>query len=299
MKKIFIAGAGGMLGEAFYIQFKNDYRLSCTDIDVNEPWLEYGDFRDLDAYRNQVKQFGPDYLFHLGALTDLEYCETHIDESYTTNTLAVENASYIANELDIPLLYISTAGIFDGKKDTYDDWDSPNPLGSYARSKFAGEMFVQQTVRRHLICRAGWMMGGGPNKDKKFIGKLMKKLKAGERELFIVNDRFGVPTYTHEFARNVRLLLESEYWGLYNMVCRGLTDRLEVANELIRVLGLKEKVKVTEVGSNFFAKEFFAPRPPSERLINRKLDLRKANVMGDWKEALKDYMDRNWAGYLD
>jgi dTDP-4-dehydrorhamnose reductase len=299
MKKIFIAGAGGMLGEAFYQQFKTGYQLKCTDIDVNDSWLEYGDFRDLGEYRRQVNAFKPDYLFHLGAFTDLEYCEKHVDDTYVTNTLSVENAVYIANELDIPLLYISTAGIFDGQQDLYDDWDKPNPLGAYARSKYMGEVFVQQTARRHLICRAGWMMGGGPKKDKKFIKKLMAKLKAGERELFIVNDKFGVPTYTHDFARNVRFLLEKEYWGLYNMVCSGLTSRLEVANELIQILGLSGKVKVTEVGSEFFAKDFFAPRPRSERLVNKKLDLRKANVMGEWKPALHDYMKRYWAGYLD
>src|SRR5678809_1638668 len=95
-------------------------------------------------------------------IRDREYCELHVEETYKTNTLSVENACYIANELKIPLLYISTAGIFDGNKEFYDDWDKPNPLGHYARSKYAGELFVKENVREHLICRAGWMMGGGP-----------------------------------------------------------------------------------------------------------------------------------------
>ena len=137
-KKIYIAGCGGMLGEAFYQQFKDDFILKCTDKDVNEPWLSFLDFRDLDAYKKDVTDFKPDYLFHLGAYTDLEFCETHIDDTYNTNTLAVENAVYIANNLEIPILYISTAGIFDGKKNLYDDWDLPNPLGHYARAKYAG-----------------------------------------------------------------------------------------------------------------------------------------------------------------
>ena len=149
-------------GQAFYEEFSASARLKCTDIDVNEDWLEYLDFRDLDAYRRDVRDFEPDYLFHLGALTDLEYCETHPDEAYATNAMAVENAVYIANELDIPLLYIGTAGIFDGRQEVYDDWDAPNPLGAYARAKWAGEEFVVQHARRYLICRAGWMMGGGP-----------------------------------------------------------------------------------------------------------------------------------------
>jgi dTDP-4-dehydrorhamnose reductase len=66
-KKIYIAGCGGMLGEAFYQQFKDDFILKCTDKDVNEPWLSFLDFRDLDAYKKDVTDFKPDYLFHLGA----------------------------------------------------------------------------------------------------------------------------------------------------------------------------------------------------------------------------------------
>ena len=128
-KKIYIAGCGGMLGEAFYRQFKDEYDIKCTDKDVNAPWLSFLDFRDFDAYKKDVEEFAPDYLFHLGAYTDLEWCEQNADEVYLTNTLCVENAVYIANKLDIPLLYISTAGIFDGKKQLYDDWDQPNPLG--------------------------------------------------------------------------------------------------------------------------------------------------------------------------
>ncbi|MGH1361683.1 MAG: SDR family oxidoreductase [Burkholderiaceae bacterium] len=298
MKRIYMAGSGGMLGHAFHEVFSDSYDLRCTDKDVNESWLEFLDFRDLEAYRKDVGAFKPDYLFHIGAHTDLEYCENDIEDAYLTNTTSAENAVWIANELDIPLLYISTAGIYDGSQDTFDDWDKPNPLGHYARSKYAGEVYVQQNARRHLICRAGWMMGGGPAKDKKFISKLMKQLKAGATELNVVNDKLGTPTYTVDFAGNVKALLEAEYWGLYNMVCEGVTGRLEVAQELIRVLGLSDKVKINEVGSEFFSKEFFAPRPDSERLINRKLNLRNMNKMRDWREALTAYIDASYRDYL-
>lgn len=287
-----------MLGEAFYEKFRDDYILKCTDKDVNESWLSFLDFRDFDAYKRDVRDFNPDYLFHLGAYTDLEFCELNSDETYNTNTLAVENAVYLANELNIPILYISTAGIFDGAKELYDDWDQPNPLGVYARAKYVGERFVVENALRFLVCRAGWMMGSGPRKDKKFIHKLMKQIKEGKRELFIVDDKDGTPTYTHDFARNVKVLLEKEYWGLYNMVCGGQTSRLEVATELIRLLNLENKVKLTPVGSDFFKETYFAERPPCERLLNRKLNIRNLNLMRDWREALKDYLDNYYQGYL-
>ena len=297
-KKIYMAGSGGMLGEAFRRIYGTKNSLRCTDKDVNDTWLSFLDFRDADAYARDVEAFRPDYLFHLGAHTSLEYCEENPDDAYATNTIAVETAVHIANRLNIPLLYISTAGIFDGEKDTYDDWDEPNPLGHYARSKFMGERFVSQNVRKHLVCRAGWMMGGGPAKDKKFIHKLMAQIKAGKTELMVVDDKLGTPTYTHDFARNVALLLEKEYWGIYNMVCSGITGRLEVAQELVRLLGKETDVKVTPVSSDFFAKEYFAARPPSERLITRKLELRGLNIMRDWRICLDEYLTDYYKDYL-
>ena len=299
MERIYIAGCGGMLGDAFYKVFGTDYKLKCTDIDVNEPWLSYLDFRDHGSYRKDVMEFKPDYLFHLGAYTDLEYCELHPADTYATNTLSVENAVYIANELNIPLLYISTAGIFDGRKNIYDDWDQPNPLGNYARSKYAGEVFIKENIQRHLVCRAGWMMGGGPRKDKKFIQKIMRQIKEGKTEIFVVNDKLGTPTYTHDFAQNVKLLLKKEYWGLYNMVCEGVTSRFEVLQELVSLLGMQDNLKITEVSSDHFKHEYFAERPPSERLINQKLNLRGLNVMRHWKDGLRDYLDADYQGYLD
>lgn len=298
MKRIYMAGCGGMLGEAFFKVFNHDYDLMCTDIDVNDPWLSYCDFRDFDEYRRQVIEFKPDFLFHLGAYTDLEFCELNIDDTYATNTMSVENATYIANELKIPLLYISTAGIFDGSKDTFDDYDFPNPMCHYARSKYMGELFVRENVQQHLICRAGWMMGGGPAKDKKFVQKIMQKIKLGDRELYIVNDKLGTPTLTYDFAANTRLLIEKRYWGLYNMVCGGVTSRLEVAQEIIKIIGIEDEVNITEVGSDFFKEEYFAPRPLSERLINKKLSLRNANIMRDWRVCLLEYMNMHYLNYV-
>jgi dTDP-4-dehydrorhamnose reductase len=298
MKKIYIAGCGGMLGEAFYSNLQNRYILKCTDKDVNDSWLKFLDFRDFSAYRKDVIEFQPDYLFHIGALTDLEYCEQHVDETYETNTLAVESAVYIANEINIPLLYISTAGIFDGNKNCYDDWDTPNPAGHYARSKFAGELFVKENINKHIICRAGWMMGGGPKKDKKFVMKILQQIKAGKKELFVVNDKFGTPTYTHDFVKNVMALFEKEFWGLYNLVCHGQTSRLEVVKEILKILNLSNEIKITEVDSKFFQTDYFAKRPMSERLINKKLELRKLDQMRDWQGALEEYLKNYYGKYL-
>lgn len=300
IKKIYVAGAGGMLGEAIFNVFNNDYDLMCSDIKniSNDDWISFLDFRDLQKYEEDVSNFKANYLFHIGAYTDLEYCETNVEDTYRTNTLSVENAVYISNKLNIPIIYISTAGIFDGNKNIYDDWDTPNPIGTYARSKYIGENIVELMANKYIIVRAGWMMGGGPNKDKKFIQKIMHQLKNKKNELYIVNDKLGTPTYTNDFANNLKLILQKELWGKYNLVCEGLTSRLEVANEIIKLLNLENKIKIVEVDSNYWKEKYFAPRPYCERLVNTKLNLRNINIMRNWRICLKEYLDISYKNYI-
>ncbi len=290
-KKIYIAGAGGMLGEAFFKHFSQFNKVMCTDKSPLDNWISELDFRNTENYHKDVKNFKPDYLFHLGALTSLEECELNKDNAYMTNYLAVEDACKIANDLNIPILYISTAGIFDGKKEIYYDWDLPNPLGVYASSKYQGELTVKEQANQSYIFRAGWMMGGGEKKDKKFIKKIVTQIKEGKNELNIVNDKFGTPTYTYDFAKNVDLVISKGFYGLYNLVCEGLTSREEVAREVLKIFSLENKININLVDSSFFKKEYFAPRPLSERLINQKLNLRNLNIMRDWKICLSEYLE--------
>ena len=98
MKKIFIAGCGGMLGDAFYNVFKEEFEILCADINTSEKWLEFLDFRNFENYYKLVNKFNPDCLVHLGAHTDLEYCEKNINDTYSTNTISVEYEVNIANE---------------------------------------------------------------------------------------------------------------------------------------------------------------------------------------------------------
>jgi dTDP-4-dehydrorhamnose reductase len=142
------------------------------------------------------------------------------------------------------------------------------------------------------------MMGGGPKKDKKFIQKIMLQLKEGSKELFIVHDKLGTPTYTHDFAYTVKQLLIKEYWGIYNVVCEGVTSRLDVAQNLIKILNLEDEVKITPVDSKFWENEYFVPRPSSERLVNTKLELRGLNGMRDWRICLKEYIKIYYEDYL-
>ncbi len=278
-----------MLGEAVYNIFKDICDVRATDIDLNVPWLSFLDVRDPSALAKEFASFKPEVVLNLAALVDLEYCEKHPEEAQTTNAQGTENVAKLAKEYDATMVYISTAGIFDGKKELYDDDDAPNPLNQYGMSKYRGERATARTVPKHFVFRAGWMMGGGPTKDKKFVNKIMKQLQRGAKELHVVKDKLGSPTYTVNFAENLRRVLETSEYGIYNMVSEGACSRYDVAEEMLRELKL-DHVKLTEVPSDYWKEEYFALRPRSEKLKNRKLTERDLNGMKPWKENLLTYL---------
>jgi dTDP-4-dehydrorhamnose reductase len=289
-KKVLITGCGGMLGEAVYELFNNKYsEVLATDIDLNRPWLSYLDVRELKECEAVFEKFNPEIVLHLAALTDLEYCENNKENSWLTNALGPENIALLCEKYNSTMVYISTAGIFGGEQDVYNDFDAPNPLSIYAKSKYYGELFVLNRLAKAFVFRAGWMMGGGVDKDKKFINKLYKQLVKGQKEIFVVDDKLGTPTYTHDFANGIFNVIQTNYYGLYNQVCNGSCSRYDVALELINLLNLENKIKVTKVDSDYFKDTYFAPRPYSEKLVNLKLNKRGINFMRDWKVCLEEY----------
>lgn len=288
--RVLITGCGGMLGGAMYSRFAEGYQhVHATDIVLNEPWLSRLDVRELDECERAFAAVRPTIVLHLAALTDLEYCETHQDDCWKTNALGVENVALLARRYDATMVYVSTAGIYAGDKDEFHDFDQPHPLSQYGRSKYHGERFVEMHVPKHFCLRAGWMMGGGPTKDKKFINKIFQQIQSGSRELHVVDDMFGTPTYTVDFARSTAFLVTTQYYGVYNHVCGGGGSRYDVAVEFVRLLGLSETVRVTKVASGYFKDTYFAPRPSSERLVNLKLSARGLNRMRDWRTCLEEY----------
>ena len=289
-KKVFITGCGGMLGKAVYEQFAPHCQVLATDIDLNEPWLEYGDVIDFQKISEKAFKFEPDLIINLAALTDLEFCERNPEITWKTNALGAENMALISKTVDAAHIYISTAGIFDGQKEYYNDFEQPNPLSVYAKSKYYGEVIVEKILSNYFIFRAGWMMGGGHEKDKKFINKIFKQILDGKKELFVVEDKLGTPTYTVNFAESMFKIVQTKLYGLYNMVCEGSCSRYDVAVEFIRMLGLENEISINIVGSDYFKNEYFAPRPYSEKLLNLKLSSRGINFMNNWKECLADYV---------
>lgn len=287
--RIYIAGCGGMLGQAVHACFSHAATVMATDIDLNADWLVHADVRDHAAITKSIEEFAPDAIINLAAMTDMERCELEFENAWLTNALGAENVALAAKKLDVPHIYISTAGIFGGEKEFFNDFDTPNPLSIYAKSKYAGEMFVKQSVPKYYVVRAGWMMGGGPTKDKKFVNKIYRQIVDGKTELSVVDDKLGTPTYTVDFAKGLFTILESDCYGTYNQVCPGSCSRYDVAERFVELLGLADKVSISKVSSDFFADEYFAARPASEKLLTMKLEARGLMVMRDWEICLEEY----------
>ena len=286
--KIFIAGANGMLGTTLQGLVNTSAHL-LTDKDV-EGVVSFCDIRDLKHTSEVVSKYKPDIILNFAALVDLEYCEQEKDDCYLTNTIAAIHLFNLAKDLNIPYVFISTAGIFGNDKEYYTEDDTPFPLSAYGKSKYYTEQLLQnQGYEKYWIFRAGWMMGGGPKKDKKFVNKIMKQINAGAKELNVVDDKLGVPTYTKDFAHSIlRHLNEDLPYGLYNMVSSGDASRYQTAVEMNKFLELG--VIINKVNSNFFADEYSAPRPYSEKLINKSLDDLQRNYMRNWRVCLHEYL---------
>ncbi len=286
---IVITGCGGMLGEGVYKQLKDRCIVHATDINVNEPWLERLDVsskRDVDAFLTSVK---PDYIVHLAALTDMEYCEMNPAHAYAVNAGGVDNMATYAKTHNIPLVYISTAGIFDGEKEEYYEYDIPNPASVYGKSKYSGEL-IAKSLHKSIVIRAGWMMGGGPKKDKKFINKIIKQIRTGAREIAVVDDKLGTPCYTYDLARSIEYLLDNNLYGVYHGACDGGGSRYDVAELLLSHLDLPHPVTLRKVDSSHFKENYFAPRPRSEKLINTRLKEVGPHLTRDWRVCLEEYI---------
>jgi dTDP-4-dehydrorhamnose reductase len=288
--KYLITGVSGMLFNDLK-HLISDKECLLLDRVINDTNTIDCDISDIRKTNKIVNEFKPDIILNLAAMTDLENCETNKDDCYGSNTIGAINLFNYCKDNNIPYVFISTAGIFGNDKEHYIEEDIPQPLSSYGKSKFfVEEILLNQSYEKFWIFRAGWMMGGGPNVDKKFVEKIMSQIKNGNKEIFVVDDKSGVPTFTKDFSNSIIHHINNKLpYGLYNMVSNGDASRYDVAKFIVEYLNLN--VKVTKVMSDFFEKTYFATRPNSEKLINKKLNDINKNMMSDWVSSLKTYLD--------
>lgn len=282
-RKILITGAGGMLGSYAPHAFPGD-ELVLTDV---LPGYSHLDVRQPERVMTAVADSRPDLVLHLAAATDVDRCEQDPDDAYHTNAVGTQNVALACRAHNVPLVYISTAGVFWGDKpEPYIEFDPPRPMNVYGHSKLGGEHIVSSILDRYYIVRAGWMIGGG-HLDKKFVGKVSSLVLAGRSPLSVVDDKFGSPTYGKDLLNGINQLLETGYYGLYHMVNQGVCSRYEVAQVLCEALG-RGDIELVPVSSAHYPLP--APRARSEAMRNLKLQLLGHDAMPPWQDALRQYV---------
>ncbi|MEK6715224.1 MAG: dTDP-4-dehydrorhamnose reductase [Candidatus Omnitrophota bacterium] len=287
--KCIVTGANGMLGNALCpLLSEKGYEVFATDINISNINIELLDVRDFENVKKYISRVNPDIIFHLAAETDVDKCEIEVKHAYKTNVLGTENIVFNCMSYDIPLVYISTCSVFDGKKrEPYNEFDIPNPISVYSKTKHKGEQIVSQLLNRFFIFRAGWMIGGGI-KDKKFVAKIIELLK-DKKELSVVNDKFGSPTFTNDFSRKIAQVIDTERYGLYHVTNKGVASRFDIACKIVEILN-KNEVAVKPISSAAFPLP--APRPDSEASNNFKLQLLEMDDLPHWEKALRDYISK-------
>lgn len=282
MKKIIVTGCNGQLGRAINKIYQDSREYECVNTDVAE--LDITDIGEVDRFVAQVQPYA---IVNCAAHTNVNGCETDVDNAYKINAIGPRNLSIAAARYHARLMHISTDYVFDGDTDTpYTEFDAPCPKAVYGKTKLAGERFVREFAREYFIIRTAWLYGDGKN----FV-KTMLRLAEDHDRVTVVGDQFGSPTSADELARAIAYLLPTDNFGLFHGTCEGMTNWADFTREIYRLAGVPtqvETVTTEEYGRN--AKGVVAPRPAYSVLDNYMLRLTTDHTFANWEDAVAEYL---------
>lgn len=200
------------------------------------------------------------------------------------NAEGTRNIARVCRELDLKMVYISTDYVFDGEGERPWEPDDPRePLNVYGESKYQGELAVEEYLEKYFTVRIAWVFGVN---GKNFI-KTMLRLAESQKEINVVNDQIGSPTYTYDLAVLLADMVETEKYGRYHATNEGLCTWYEFAKEIFRQAGAD--VKVNPVSSDEFPAK--AKRPHNSRMDKSKLVQNGFRPLPTWQDALKRYLE--------
>ncbi len=235
-----------------------------------------------------IEGFRPDVVIHAGAMTDVDACELDPDSAYTVNALGTRNVAVACQRCDAPMVYVSTDYVFDGAKgEPYLEFDEPNPINVYGRSKLAGESLVRDLLNRFYVVRTAWLYAPGGNN---FVTKILA-LAAEREELSVVTTEVGSPTYAPDLAEAIVRLIEFPLYGTYHLVNEGSCSRYEFASKILEYADkttfplhpAQTYDRPTRVPANAALRNFHAATQLGIRLR-------------PWQEALRSYFEEGTKG---
>ena len=286
MKKILVTGCNGQLGRAIRKEYAaSDVEFINTDVVEGEGVVSL-DITDVDAVLKLVRAEKPDVIINCAAHTNVDKCEEQWDLAYKINAIGPRNLSIAATEADAKMIHVSTDYVFEGNGTRpYTEFDAPNPVSAYGKTKLEGENFVKEFAKKHFILRTAWLYGDGKN----FV-KTMLALAENHDELNVVCDQVGTPTSAVELAKMIHYLEGTENYGTFHATCEGDTNWADFAEAIFKRAG--KNVKVSHVTSKQY-KEMnpaSANRPAYSILEDYMIKLTSDFVMADWQDALDVYM---------
>ena len=286
MKKILVTGCNGQLGRAIRKEYAaSDVEFINTDVVEGEGVVSL-DITDVDAVLKLVRAEKPDVIINCAAHTNVDKCEEQWDLAYKINAIGPRNLSIAATEADAKMIHVSTDYVFEGNGTRpYTEFDAPNPVSAYGKTKLEGENFVKEFAKKHFILRTAWLYGDGKN-----LVKTMLALAENHDELNVVCDQVGTPTSAVELAKMIHYLEGTENYGTFHATCEGNTNWADFAEAIFKRAG--KNVKVNHVTSKQY-KEMnpaFANRPAYSILEDYMIKLTSDFVMADWQDALDVYM---------
>lgn len=278
--KVLVTGANGQLGYDVVEELQKR-EISCYGATRQD-----FDFTDFFAAENFIKNYEPDVVIHCGAYTAVDKAEDEPDLCFLVNEQGTRNMAKICKLIDAKMVYISTDYVFDGNKETpYEVDDIPNPQNIYGKSKLAGEQAVKGILNKYFIVRISWVFGKHGNN---FV-KTMLRLGKERKEISVVNDQVGNPTYTVDLAVLLCDMLQTEKYGVYHATNDGYCSWAEFAEEIFKISGTDVAVKRI-LSSEYPVK---AKRPLNSKLSKIKLYENNFQPLRLWKEALLSYVKNN------
>lgn len=286
MKKILLTGCGGQLGRAIRGEYaRSEAEFILTDIEAGEGIYAL-DITDIDEVLKIVREKCPDVIINCAAHTNVDACEVQWDAAYRINAIGPRNLSIAASEMGAKLIHVSTDYVFEGNGiRPYTEFDEPNPVSAYGKTKLEGEKFVKEFCHRHFIFRTAWLYGEGKN----FV-RTMLKLAENHDEVTVVCDQQGSPTSAVELAKAIHFFEGTENYGVYHATCEGSTDWADFAEAIFEIAGKTTKVKHVTSEEYAAMNPASAKRPAYSILENYMMKLTSEYRMADWQNALHEYM---------
>lgn len=277
--KILVTGANGQLG---YDVVKE---LQKQNIECYGAVRKDFDIVDFEATEKFITNYMPDAVIHCAAYTSVDKAEDEQGLCYLVNVSATENIAEICKKINAKMLYISTDYIFDGTKDGfYEVDDMPNPINVYGKTKLLGEQAVQKILDKYFIVRISWVFGEHGNN---FV-KTMLRLGEERKEINVVADQYGSPTYTADLALLLVEMIRTEKYGVYHVTNEGVCTWAEFAEEIFKIACMD--VKVNHITTAEYPTR--AKRPLNSRLNKESLSTNSFRALTNWQNALKNYLQK-------